>query len=183
MEIKEVFPDLLYSIHNDNEKINEYRKMFNLWTDKQFLLNFFRKYVTFIDKDLWKGLDKDPEKAAQFVIQDAYKLEKYIKQLKRNIEKGKVPDFDSFFRPLDGKYVYEWQHVPMKAYGKEHNTMLRIYAIKMGENCYLVVCGGLKLAKTIQESPVLKDEVFPRIDRAIHYLKQLGIENNNDLQI
>mgnify|MGYP007101838917 CR=1 FL=1 len=54
-------------------------------------------------------------------------------------------------------------------------------ANRLERNCYLIVYGGLKLAKTIQESPVLKDYVFAKIDWVLQYLKREGIGDNEDL--
>ena len=69
----------------------------------------------------------------------------------------------------------------IEGYGKNNHTFIRLYAIKIEKNCYLIVYGGLKLAKTIQESPVLKDHVFAKIDWVRQYLKREGIDKNDDL--
>ena len=71
--------------------------------------------------------------------------------------------------------------MPVKGYGKNRHTFLRLYAIRIEPNCYLIVYGGLKLARTIQESPVLKEHVFAKIDWVLQYLKREGIVDNEDL--
>jgi hypothetical protein len=43
------------------------------------------------------------------------------------------------------------------------------------------VYGGLKLADTIQNSPVLNKEVFKRIDQTLAYMKREGITEQEDL--
>ena len=65
---------------------------------------------------------------------------------------------------------------------RQTNFFIRLYAIRMEENCYLIVYGGLKLADTIQNSPVLKTEVFKRIDQTLAYLKREGITEQEDLK-
>lgn len=52
--------------------------------------------------------------------------------------------------------------------------------IKIDKNCYLIVCGGIKLGTTIQNSPVLKDEVFKKIDKVLQFLRANGIEESDD---
>ena len=69
----------------------------------------------------------------------------------------------------------------MKAYGKNKHTFLRLYAIKLGQNCYLIVYGGLKLGRAVQDSPILKDNVIRKIDWALYYLKQEGIYDGDAL--
>ncbi len=69
----------------------------------------------------------------------------------------------------------------MKSYGKEKPSLLRIYAIKLEKNVYLITGGGIKLADTIQNSPGLKDHVLQNIDRVITWLKQQGIAEGSDI--
>lgn len=182
MEIEEVFPSHLYSIRYDGEKRNEFRRLFQEeWNSKDYLLSFFRKYIDYLDKNIWSHLEKKPEEAAKYVIEDANNLEIFINTLERNVNNGKKPDFEAFFYPLDGKYSYVWDMMPVKGYGRKAHTFLRLYAIKVEANCYIIVYGGLKLGRSIQESPLLKNEVFNRIDRVLRYLKQEGVIDHEDL--
>ena len=86
---------------------------------------------------------------------------------------GEKPSFDEYFHFLDGKYKCLWTLEPMKSYGTNRPSLLRLYAIKLGPNCYLIVYGGIKLGDTIQNSPVLKDKVFNKIDNVLNYLKDM----------
>ena len=52
-EIKEIFPQHLYSFHYDGQERNEYRRLFHEWNDKSFLLSFFREYIEFLDIEIW----------------------------------------------------------------------------------------------------------------------------------
>ena len=63
----------------------------------------------------------------------------------------------------------------------EEPSFLRIYAIKIASNCYLIVDGGIKLTKKIQDAPELKDHVFKNIDKVIDYLQKTGIIDGEDL--
>lgn len=94
---------------------------------------------------------------------------------------GEKPSFDEYFHFLDGKYKCLWTLEPMKSYGTNRPSLLRLYAIKLGPNCYLIVYGGIKLGDTIQNSPVLKDKVFNKIDNVLNYLEANGIEDSADI--
>lgn len=98
-----------------------------------------------------------------------------------NIEEGDTPDLDSHFKPLDGEFFYITEHIPMKSYSPGRPPLLRLYAIKMGSNCYLITGGGIKLADTIQNSPGLKDHVINNIKFVRTYLKENGILDEDDL--
>ena len=108
-------------------------------------------------------------------------MEPFIQELEENTKAGKKPDFDSYFQPFEGKYAYVLEMVPMKAYGTNKHTFLRLYAIKLGQNCYLIVYGGIKLSRSVQDSPILKDNVIRKIDWALYYLKQEGIYDGDAL--
>ena len=59
--------------------------------------------------------------------------------------------------------------------------MLRLYAIRLQPNLYIVVHGGIKLTKKIKDTPTLKKEVFHKIDEAIGYLRRNGIVDLTDI--
>jgi hypothetical protein len=53
----------------------------------------------------------------------------------------------------------------------------------MGKNIYLITGGGIKLSRTIQESPDLQDHVLQNIDKVIEFLKRNGIYDSDDLTV
>lgn len=184
MEIVEVYSNWLYSISFDNEELNEYQKIFKEWHDIDYLIDFFSENKDYIDTEFWRKAGLHPEnpyKSADRVINEASNLEQYIRYLVANIENGLKPDFDSYFQFLDGKYNCIWTLSPVKSYGTFSPSLLRLYAIKIEANCYLIVAGGIKLNKTIQDSPGLKDNVLKKIDKVISFLKAEGITDNEDL--
>lgn len=184
MEIVEIYTDWLYSIHFDEEDLNEFHRIFKEWHDLDYLVKFFSENADYMNIPFWEeaGLDcRNPEVCAQKVIDEANDLETYIKLLVENMNKGEKPDFDEYFHFLEGKYKCLWSLEPMKSYGTGRPSLLRLYAIKLGNNCYLIVYGGIKLGSTIQSSPVLKDKVFNKIDNVLSYLKSNGITDSEDI--
>ena len=159
MEIVEIIPPYLYSVKYDDEQLDEYHRMFRDWHEVGYLAEFFRLNADYLHTA----------------------LERHLNQLAENADNGETPDFESYFHPLDGKYVYEWRLIPMKGYGMGKPTFIRLYAIRLETNCFLLVYGGLKLADTIQNSPVLNKEVFKRIDQTLAYMKREGITEQEDL--
>lgn len=134
----------------------------------------------YLKSSVWQRTH-EPEEATLQVLNEAKDFEEMFKVLNLNTQRGRTPDFDSLFHYLEGKYkfMYEWE--PMKSYGPIRPSMLRIYAIKMGKNVYLITGGGIKLADSIQNSPGLKDHVIQNIDRVRQFLKENGIMDNDDM--
>lgn len=184
MEIVEIYKDWLYSIGFDEEDLNEYHRVFREWHDLDYLVGFFSKNKAYVNTTFWRnaGLDPDnPEQSAQRVIDEADSLEIYIRQLVANCSSGVKPDFDEYFHFLGGKYKCLWSLEPVKSYGTDSPSLLRLYAIKIGSNCYLIVYGGIKLADTIQNSPVLSATVFRKIDSVLKFLQANGITDSEDI--
>lgn len=184
MEIVEIYKDWLYSISFDEEDLTEYNRVFKEWHDLDYLIDFFTEHKNYFRSEFWinAGFNPEyPEKSALKVIEEADNLETYIKQIVANCEQGTTPDFDDYFHFLGGKYKCLWSLEPVKSYGIFSPSLLRLYAIKLDSNCYLIVYGGIKLGSTIQNSPVLKDKVFNKIDAVLNFLKSNGIVDSEDL--
>jgi hypothetical protein len=184
MEIVEIYPNCLYSIRFENENLNEYQRIFKELHNIEFLIKFFSDNKYYISTNFWRkaGLRPDnPYASATRIISEATALSLYIRNITLNIAHGERPDFDDYFKFLGGKYNCLWELSPMKSYGTDRPSLIRLYAIKIDTNCYLIVDGGIKLCKTIQDSPMLKNSVFKKIDKVLEYLRANGITDNNDL--
>ena len=110
------------------------------------------------------------------------RLGKPCKTACKNQNKNSNTLLDSMFYYLDGQYKDMVELTPMKAYGGNSPAFIRLYALKIDRNCYLVIHMGIKLAKRISESPELKDEVIKRLDQSIRYLKEEGIIDREGLK-
>ncbi len=184
MEILKIYEDCLYSIKFDDADIDEYSRTFQLWKDLDYLVEFFKVNAKYVDNPFWKdkGLDSEnPNASAERVAKESLVLASYIKDLASNAIDGKFPDFENYFKPLGGKYSYVTELEPNKSYGTFDPSLLRLYAIKLDKNVYLIVCGGIKLGKTIQSFPDLKDKVFTKIDNVLAFLKANGITESEDI--
>ncbi len=182
MDVVEIIPDRIYSIKYDGENTAEYYRLFEEeWTDVEYLANFFQSNPEFTDNEFWGFLGNDPEIAAARVIKDAHMLEPHLRELAINSDNGEQPDLEDYFKPLNGKYGYDVNHIPVKGYGVMESTFLRLYAIRIQLNCYLIVFGAIKLNSSIQNSPCLKENVFRKIDKVRKFLLDEGIIDKDDI--
>ncbi|MCQ2311287.1 MAG: hypothetical protein MJZ64_06015 [Paludibacteraceae bacterium] len=180
MEIVSIYPPHIYSIQYDGKDENEYDRLLDEWNDINIVLAFMEENKMYLINDVWKN--KTIEDATRQVLEEAETLEDLFEQLAKNTRVGEKPDFDSHFHYLDGKYKYVMEYQPMKSYGTKNPSMLRLYAIKMAENTYLITGGGIKLADKIQNSPQLKDHILQEIDAVRSWLKENGIMDSSDME-
>lgn len=178
MEIVEIYPPYLYSIGEEGE-VDAYHQLFDDWTSVDWLVSFFDSHHTQMDPAFW-GSAVDPEVASSRTLDEAYEMEDTIIELANNSRDGTIPDFDSYFVPLGGEYAYVWNHTPVKAYGPAKPSLLRLYAIKIEPNCYLLTGGAIKYCKTMAESEELVKEL-KTIERVKDYLKECGIDTQEDI--
>lgn len=179
MEIEKIYPPYIYSVKYDGEDANEFERLFEDWRNLDRIIDFFKEYKNHLKSQVWSDVC-EPEAAAYQVLEEADDLEILFHKLYLNAKEGGKPDFDSHFKYLDGKYKFEFEYVPMKSYGTESPSFIRLYAIKMGTNRYIIIGGGIKLCKTIQESPYLKDRIIQDIDKVRAWLKYNGIYEEDE---
>lgn len=181
MEIIAIFPPYIYSVKYDDRNENEYDRLFDEWNDVTTVLDFLMQHRDMLKASVWEKVS-EPELAARQILDEAEALEQLFEELNSHTVKGDKPDFDSHFHYLDGKYKFELEYEPMKSYGDGRPSLLRMYAIKMDRNTYLITGGGIKLGATIQDSPDLKDSVIQNIDSVRAWLKENGIMDADDMQ-
>ena len=58
--------------------------------------------------------------------------------------------------------------------GKLKENILRYYAIKLDENCFVITGGAIKMSQTMQEHPDTTNEL-KKLEKARAYLKQNGV--------
>lgn len=170
MTIEEIYSPFLYSIRYANNEQNEYDRLFENWSDVDFVLSFFKENEKLLQSRIWVEV-KVPELAARQVLKEADELYDLLEELAENAKQNKIPNLDDHFISLGGRYKYEITYEPYKSYGTKSPSFLRLYATKMGSNTYLITGGGIKLAKTIQESPDLQTHVLQNIDKVRRWLK------------
>lgn len=180
-KIETIYDKHLYSIRYEGDELSVLDRLLDDWTDVDKVVDFMERHGNYLKSAFWSSKIGCPEDAARKVLREAEAYSEFFDNLDENSHNGLKPDFDSYFKELGGKYKFQYVYVPLKGYGVEEPSFLRIYAIKIEPNCYLVVDGGIKLAKKIQDSPELKDHVFKNIDNVIDFLQKTGIIDGEDL--
>ena len=181
MEVVSIHKPYLYSIKFDDEELDEFNRLLDGWADVVAVKEFLDENRTVFDSYLSNYFNNTFE-AAEQVADEAGEMEDYFEELKENADAGKTPDYDSYFKYLDGIYRCEMNYIPMKGYGEGYRpSLIRFYAIKIQPNVFVIATGGIKIGKTMQDSPWLKEYVFKKIDIVRKFLSSLGITEASDM--
>lgn len=163
-------------IENEND---EFERIFDNWTDVEYLSNFFNEH----NKDLQSGFYGKIriEQAIERTIQEAEELEEIILEIS---ESGKTNDYkalQTLFKPLDNNEYTLKDHQQSKAYGSEHKSWLRIYAIRIAKNTYVITGGAIKLTETMNDRVHLKEEL-KNLESVKEYLIDNGLFDEDDFE-
>jgi hypothetical protein len=155
MEINRIFAENLFSFKFENEALNEYERLLEVWNDPEYLVNFVER-----NKSYLKGCSL--EEFVESVLDDALTLEHTLKQYANSLNR--------FFQPLDNNEM----RARLLSLQKRRCRYLRLYAIKIDDNMFVVTGGVIKLTRTMSEHPDTVIELT-KLNRCKEYLKSMGI--------
>jgi hypothetical protein len=177
-----VVEEALMAVQYAENEEHEFARIFGQWTDVEYLEDFFERNKT----DLQSGYHLTKigyvsiEDAVFQTIDEAENLQEYILEV---AEKGKHNDtetlHDLVFKPLHRNDA-TIKHQETKAYGlNSTHSWLRLYAIRLESNMYVISGGAIKLTKTMNERDHTKNELR-KLKLLSAYLKKIGFEDADD---
>lgn len=137
--------DHLWAVKDPQKKYDELTQLFEDWNNVSFLLDFFTKNID--DLADYFHIERLSE-AIEDTIDDATRLEELIVDLPYTF------NLDELFHPLSPKeeFLSELLREKARNWGRrDHDSWLRIYAIRLEPNVYVVTGGAIKLTRTMQE--------------------------------
>lgn len=167
----------LLSVQFDGMSSDEFALLFDNWNDVEYLEQFFEDNKADLQSGFYGKISV--EEAVSRTIEEAEALEEYI----RNVAKTGCSDpdenrLDLTFHKLSEK-DYSILLLKSKAYGLHNHSWLRIYAIRIAENLYVVCGGGIKLTETMNERKHLLKEL-EKLEATKQYLKKIDLLNEDD---
>jgi len=178
MKIVRIFADedCLLTVHYDNEKQDEFARLFNEWTDTEFLESFFTTHER--DLDYWG--DISVEDAIKNTRDEAIKFYDSLitlTKLKPQLRKRK---FINLFKPLENDQSRFDYLDKKKAYGPGNKSWLRLFALKISDDMFLITGGAIKLTRTLQERDHT-DKELSKIEICKRFLKNQGIIDDSGI--
>ncbi|MGE0771697.1 MAG: hypothetical protein AB7K37_08295 [Cyclobacteriaceae bacterium] len=172
MEIVSIFANQLTAFRYGADQPDEFARLFSQWQDPEYLHEFFPEHI----KDLQSGFfgTISPSTAISQTRDEARRLERKLLQL----ASGTHDYLDSIFEPLRLEEPFELART--KAKGEKPKSWLRIYAIKLEANVYVVTGGAIKLTRSMQDRSHTAEELR-KFDRCKDFLREHGISDIDGL--
>jgi len=169
--------DSLYAVGYDNEVKDTYSSLLDNWQDVEYLEQFFEDNKTDLQSGFYGNITIEDA-----VLQTLAEAAKFDKKIYNAATTGAFnedkPLEEVMFNTLH-KDVYDHIHIPSKAYGPNYKSWLRIYAIRIAPNLYVISGGAIKLTEAMTTEH-LKQELF-KLKLTANYLKEIGLIEEEDL--
>ena len=172
MEIVSIFADQLTAFRYDTAQPDEFSRLFSQWQEPEYLYRFFTEHIEDLQIGFFGAISLPT--AIRQTRDEARRLEAKLLQL----ASGTPDNLDSIFEPLKLEEPIELTR--SKAKGDQPKTWLRVYAIKLQSNVYIVTGGAIKLTRSMQEREHTKLELR-KFERCKAYLHEQGITNIDGL--
>ncbi|MBC6491038.1 hypothetical protein ACFSQD_15250 [Flavihumibacter stibioxidans] len=164
MKIVSIFADRLFAFQYEGSEENELDRLLELWSNPGFLYAFLTKNRQDLPKDLdWRSM-------AEQLLDSVDMLQDLLIQIHENPEIS----LDQFFVPL-----VNLESAPkVLSLRKRRISYLRLYALRIDSDCFVITGGTIKLTHLMQERIHTTEELY-KLQKARDYLKSKGVFDND----
>jgi len=165
----------LWSIHLDDKPQNEFDRFFDLVNDPEWLFDFFTRQ----ENDLLSGFYSDitVANAVLRTMEEAEEMEDVLYDFAEDGFKDDKKGLQYLFKPLNNfEYVIA---IHQKSKARIKKGWLRIYAIRLDVNCYIVTVGAIKLTLDMRREHLAAE--LKKLELTKMFLRENGIEYPENL--
>lgn len=175
VELVRIVPETLWAAWFDGNEENEYDRIFNCWNDPEYLEAFFTMHKHDLVKDFYGYCSVN--QAISITLSEANAFERQLMQVAQvgKLDKG----LGDIFKPLGKTVSIKIENEKSKAYGTGAKSWLRIYAVRLNYDFFVISGGAIKLTKSMNEREHLREEL-KKLDVLVRFLKDLNIETVED---
>ncbi len=160
MKIVRIFADQLFAFHYEKKADNELHRLLTLWNDTAYLYQFVTQH---------KG-DAPKNVAVQTLINQLIDNANDIDDTLNEISTDYNRSMEGFFKPLDNQEC----HIVVLSKQKGRKSYLRLYAIRIDKNCFVITGGAIKFHHLNKDRPHTQNEM-KKIGQCRDYLKDNGV--------
>jgi hypothetical protein len=160
MEISTIFEivkESLFSVQYKCENEHELKRIFNLWNDPLYLEEFFEAHKGDLENGFWGNITI--ESAILATRKEAQRLERKLVYIAEAGKNDRYETLSTLFKPLHDKTTRITAFEENKVKGDDRPSWLRIYAIRIDSNLFVISGGAIKLTRTMNERKHLLKEL------------------------
>lgn len=169
----------LYSFIYNDQIESEFDRLFDLWQDVEYLENFFSSNVLDLQSGFYGSITV--EDAVLQTIDEVKKFREEILKIYEQSKNRKYDTLDDLFIPLHQFERTGADLIKHKAYGLKDCSWIRLYALKLESNYFIVTGGCIKLTDKMKDRPHTQDELT-KLDVCRDFLRKEGISDSQGLK-
>lgn len=176
MKLKSIFAENIWSVVYDDSVNDAFKDEFDRWFDTEYVFNFLYEHEEEIKLSLWSSYSI--EDLTLMVVEEAEMFESRLKDLHDNQFNRFDEEFENLSKNETKIYLIE-----SKAYGKPvllKPSLLRLYAIRIDKDKYVITGGGIKLVHDMKDSVELNNEL-DKLKKVREWLFSEGIHISEDV--
>lgn len=153
--------------------------MFDNWNNDEYLFDFFFDN----EEDLKSGYFDNItiEEATEKVAKEAQLLRRKLIELAKSGVTDRTQTLDTIFKPLNNNEYQISKLQQTKAKAPVKKKMIRLYAIRIDANCFVITGGGIKLTEVIERDYLKKE--LRKLKVSKNYLSSEGLIDESDFEI
>jgi len=167
--------DGIWSIHLDGMPQNEFDKFFDVINDIEWLHNFFEQNKADLQGGFFGSISIGV--AVSRTLEEVEEMENSLYDYSEQGFGGRDSNLQHLFKPLNNFEYAITIHQKSKA--RIRKGWLRLYAIRLAENCYLVTGGAIKLTQDMKRAHLQNE--LKKLEQAKLFLRTNGIAYPEDL--
>ena len=160
--------DHLWAVRNMEKPKNELALLFDSWNDIGFLMDFFMENLDDLKQFFHIQRISD---AIDDTMDDAEELQRLILDIPytENLDELFTPlgSADLTIRELTREKARNWDRI-------DHASWLRVYAVRLEKNVFVVTGGAIKLTRSMQERPHTQEQL-DKLNSCRQYLLNNGV--------
>ena len=174
----------LYSMIYEEQSENEFDRLFNLWNNIEYVTFYCWENKEYIETEYFFGYTIDD--VINKIRLEAYELERLIKSKTEQNFAVSGNTLQQMFRPLNDKEgkLYTHQQSKAKIDNKRNfpKPILRMYAIRLNKNTFVITGGAIKLTHKMDEHPDTAREIV-KMKKVKNFFSNNQIEFEEDLKL
>ncbi|WP_223583089.1 hypothetical protein [Sphingobacterium sp. GVS05A] len=160
MKIVNIFAYRLFAFHYEKELDNEYDRLMDLWYNAEYIYDFVKTNKNDIPEN------KSVKKVSEQIMDDAILIDETLVEITKSDDRA----LSQFFKPLNNQ---EYK-VKVLSLQKGRESYLRIYAIRIDDDTFVITGGAIKLHHLMEDREHTKEELS-KLNSAKDYLKSKDI--------
>jgi hypothetical protein len=169
----------VYAVHHNDELLDALETLQERWSDPEYVYQYFKDNRNLLDNPRYR--DFTIQEAAMKTLEDAMELFDQLENYAKTGFENNEQNLSDFFKPLHKNETNLPAYQASKTYGVNINdSWLRLYAIRLDVNCYIITGGGIKMVDAMQDVPYLAQQL-EYIKLTQNYLEEQQIIFPEDL--